>query len=147
MTPSQINRFLLFKLPSAYFCGVRVKTITKAACVTRVRHRWINQNPFRSLFWAVQGMTAELSTGALVVQAIRESGASVSMLVVQQQGRFLKKARGKILFECSQGEYIASAIAELTTEEPILLTLRSVGMDEAGDAVAEFTFDWSLKLR
>ncbi|HEA31083.1 MAG TPA: thioesterase, partial [Leeuwenhoekiella sp.] len=55
----------MFKLPSAWICGVRVQTIGRNTCTTTVRHRWINQNPFKSMFWAVQGMAAELSTGVL----------------------------------------------------------------------------------
>lgn len=147
MTPSQINRFLFFKLPSAYFCGVRVRYMDGKRCVTTVKHRWFNQNPFRSLFWAVQGMTAELSTGALVVAAIRESGESISMLVTRQEGTFLKKARGRIVFECEQGELVSQTIMDLGRQEPILLPLRSVGKDEKGDIVAEFNFEWSLKRR
>ena len=34
-----------------------------------VKHRWINQNPFNSMYFAVQAMAAELSTGALVMIA------------------------------------------------------------------------------
>ena len=92
-------------------------------------------------------MTAELSTGALVVAAIRESGESISMLVTRQQGTFLKKARGRIVFECEQGELVSQTIRDLGMQEPILLPLRSVGKDENGDIVAEFSFEWSLKRR
>ena len=66
-TPRAINSYIFFKLPSCYLTGVRVKTIDQTCCVTSVRHRWINQNPFKSMFWAVQGMAAELATGALVM--------------------------------------------------------------------------------
>ena len=71
--PSKFNTFLFFKLPSAFICGVRVKAINEKHCVVSVKHRWINQNPFNSMYFAVQAMAAELSTGALVIKAIRES--------------------------------------------------------------------------
>jgi hypothetical protein len=35
--------------------------------VVSVKHRWINQNPFNSMYFAVQAMAAELATGALVM--------------------------------------------------------------------------------
>ena len=35
----------------------------KQKAIVTVRHKWFNQNPFKSMFWAVQGMAAELSTG------------------------------------------------------------------------------------
>ena len=66
--------FYLFKLPAAYFCGVRTKSNSDTTCVVSVKHRWINQNPFNSMFWAVQGMAAELTTGALVMSKVKLSG-------------------------------------------------------------------------
>ena len=98
LTPSKINTFNLFKLPSVVFMGIRVKTITIQSCTVSVRHRWINQNPFKSLFWAVQGMAAELSTGALVMGKIKESGKNISMLVLNNKANFTKKATGRITF-------------------------------------------------
>ena len=74
VTPCKLNVFLMFKLPAAFFTGVRAKFIDDSKCTVTVKHRWINQNPFRSMFWAVQGIAAELTTGALVMQKIRQSG-------------------------------------------------------------------------
>ena len=98
ITPTKLNTFLLFKLPSAYLTGVRTKSITDSTCVVSVKHRWINQNPFKSMFWAVQGMAAELSTGALVMKKIKESGKNISMLVANNNATFTKKATGTIIF-------------------------------------------------
>ena len=81
LTPSKINTFNFFKLPAVFFTGVRVKEIDNDSCTVTVKHRWINQNPFNSMFWAVQGMAAELATGALVILKIKESGKKVSMSV------------------------------------------------------------------
>ena len=63
VTASKFNMFSFFKLPAAWWCGVRLREIDKNRSVVTVTHRWINQNPFNSMFWAVQGMAAELSTG------------------------------------------------------------------------------------
>ncbi|MFY7730726.1 MAG: DUF4442 domain-containing protein, partial [Flavobacterium sp.] len=85
-TPGKLNTFLLFKLPSAFISGVRVKQITTDQCVVSVKHRWINQNPFNSMYFAVQAMAAELSTGALVMYHIKQSGKKISMLVANNKG-------------------------------------------------------------
>ena len=58
---STINKFLFFKLPSAYWSGVRVKSINHTTCIVTVKHKWFNQNPFNSMYFAVQAMAAELS--------------------------------------------------------------------------------------
>jgi hypothetical protein len=148
MNPRQINYFLLFKLPAAFFTGVRVKSIDRSSCSTTVRHRWINQNPFNSMFWAVQGMAAELSTGALVMQAIKQCGQPVSMLVLKNEASFYKKARGRITFSCDEGSKLTQVLDQaLTSDEGIVCRLRSVGTDAQGDKVCEFYFDWTLKRR
>ena len=77
LTPSQLNKFSMVKLPSAWFCGVRVVAINDTSCTTTVKHRWINQNPFNSMFWAVQGMAAELATGAIVIGKIKKEQAKI----------------------------------------------------------------------
>ena len=63
----QYNLYNFFNLPSVWWCGVRVKSVDEKSCLVKVRHSWINQNPFKSMFWAVQGMAAELTTGILLM--------------------------------------------------------------------------------
>ncbi len=99
----QINTFLFFKLPSAWWCGVRLKFMDETRAIASVKHRWANQNPFNSMFWAVQGMAAELATGAMVSHQIRESGKKISMLVQNNTANFSKKATGRITFTCEDG--------------------------------------------
>ena len=138
----------MFKLPSAWLCGVRVKEIEGDYCVTGVAHRWINQNPFNSLYFAVQAMAAELSTGALVMSAIREEEKSISMLVAQNKAKFTKKATGKIRFICNDGQLISSAIEEaLKTGEGQTFWMKSRGLNEAGKEVSEFEFQWTIKVK
>lgn len=148
LRPSAINSFLLFKLPAAYFTGVRVKTISETICTTSVKHRWINQNPFKSMFWAVQGMAAELSTGALVMSCIKESGKTVSMLVANNKASFTKKAKGRITFRCKDGTKIKEAIEKtIETGEGQKCWMYSKGMDKAGNTISEFAFEWTVKLK
>jgi hypothetical protein len=148
LSPSKINTFLLFKLPSAYFTGVRVKTISDNACETTVKHKWINQNPFKSMFWAVQGMAAELSTGALVMKAIKESNKNISMLVANNKASFCKKARGRITFNCNDGQFIKNAIeTAISSGEGQTCWMKAEGRDSAGDLVSTFEFEWTIKVK
>jgi len=147
-TPSRLNLFTFFRLPSVWWCGIRVKKIEEAYCEARVVHRWINQNPFQSMFWAVQGMAAELTTGVLIMQAIHESNRKISMLVLNNRANFTKKARGKISFSCDSEQKIAVAMKELTSsQKPQTLWLASKGIDSNGDVVSTFEFEWTLLLK
>ena len=143
---SKFNTFLFFKLPSAFLCGVRVKSIDNMQCVVSVKHRWINQNPFNSMYFAVQAMAAELSTGALLIDQIRNSGQSISMLVANNKGNFSKKATGRINFVCNDGEQIANAIKNtLETGEGQTFWMKAIGTNEQGVQVSEMDFEWSIR--
>lgn len=147
-TPSKLNTFLLFKLPSAYISGVRTKQIDKDTCTVSVKHRWINQNPFNSMYFAVQAMAAELTTGALVMYHIKESGKKISMLVANNKSTFTKKARGRITFVCTDGHLIKDAIERtVASGEGQTFWMKSVGTDEAGDVVSELQFEWSVRVK
>ncbi|MFT3795598.1 DUF4442 domain-containing protein [Flavobacterium sp.] len=145
-TAGNINKFLFFKLPSAFLCGVRARGIDDQKCEVTVRHRWINQNPFQSMYFAVQAMAAELSTGALVMNHIRKSGHPISMLVAQNKCTFTKKATGKIVFSCQDGIKIKEAIKEaLATGEGQTCWMTSIGTNENGEVVSEMLFEWTVK--
>lgn len=148
LSPRKINLFMLTKLPSAYLCGVRLKSMTKVKSVTSVTFKWINQNPFGSMFWAVQGMAAELATGALVMQNIQASGQNISMLVASNNATFTKKAKGRITFVCNNGEQLDAVINKaITTGEGQAIVMKAVGTNEEGVEVSSFNFEWTLKLK
>ena len=148
ITPSSIKFFTLFKLPAAYFTGVRVRSIDEKQCTVRVRLNFMNKNPFRSMFWAVQGMAAELSTGALIMHALHGSNTKASMLVIENKATFSKKAVGRINFSCSQGEAVLNAIhAAKEANAPQKLWLHANGYDEAGEEVSSFSFLWTIKVK
>ena len=139
---------MLFKLPLGYMSGMRIKSITDTVAVVKITHKWVNQNPFKSMFWAAQGMAAEMSTGVLVMRAIEESNVKVSMLVTHQEANFFKKATGKILFTCSGGKQISEAIQiSKETKEGQVVVLTSEGKNEEGVVVSKFSFEWSLKVK
>lgn len=138
----------MFKLPSAYLCGVRAKHIDKEKCIVGVKFKWINQNPFKSMFWAVQGMAAEFSTGALMMSKIQESGKKISMLVTSNKAKFTKKATGRITFTCNDGHLIDETLKKaIKTGEGQTVWMTSVGVNEDGVVVSTFNFEWSVKVK
>ena len=148
ISPSKLNKFLMFKLPAAYFTGVRTKHLDDTTCVVSVKHRWINQNPFNSMFWAVQGMAAELTTGALVMKKIKESGKKILTLQANNNASFTKKATGRINFKCIEGEKIDEAIRNaIETGEGQTVWLNANGVNSDGVEVSTFNFEWTIKVK
>ena len=147
-TAGNLNKFLFFKLPSAFISGVRVKEISETRCVATVKHRWMNQNPFNSIYFAVQAMAAELTTGALVMYHIKESGQKISMLVANNKGNFTKKATGRITFTCNDGHLIQDAVKKtIETGEGQTFWMKSIGINERGEQVSEMDFEWSIRVK
>ena len=142
------NLHNFFYLPSVWWCGVRVKKVDEKKCIVNVKHKWINQNPFNSMFWAVQGMAAELSTGVLIMQEAKDLDIKISMLVINNKANFTKKAKGKLVFSCRPNDLIKNTFQNLLeTKNPQTLWLQSRGIDEKGDTVSTFDFEWTLLLK
>lgn len=148
MSPFQFKLFLIAKLPIAWLAGLRLVSISDIQSSISVRLSWLSQNPFQSMFWAVQGMAAEMSTGVLCLTKIQKSNQAISMLVIEQKAQFFKKAKGNIVFTCRQGEQINQVLdLAIQSQSGQTLTLVSEGIDEAGDIVSRFEFLWSFKVK
>jgi hypothetical protein len=144
----KLKLFLISKLPLAFFAGVNLESANTKEATASIKFKWINQNPFRSIYFAALSMAAELSTGVLAMMHLYGRKPAVSMLVVANTAEFYKKATGKICFTCNEGKELKNAI-EISVQslEPQSITVSSIGIDENGDAVAKFTFTWSFKAK
>jgi len=138
--------YLLYKLPAAFFSGIKIKMINEEKCVTSVPFKWLTQNPFRSTYFASLAMAAEMSTGVIALANIFKRKPSISMLVTKMEATYFKKATGTILFTCEQGKEIASAIDEaVATGDGKSIVAKSTGRNKSGEIIAEFLFTWSFK--
>lgn len=145
-SPLKLAAFMAVKLPMALIAGIRIRSLDAETCTTTVRYRWINTNPFKSTYFAVLAMAAEMSTGALGLSLVQAAPVPVSILVVGMEAEFVKKATGLTTFTCTDGRVLQDAVKEaLRTGDGVTATTRSVGVDEAGDIVARFTFSWSFR--
>lgn len=147
-SPLLFNLYMLNKLPMGFIAGLKVKSCTADQCQITVPYRFINQNPFRSTYFAVLAMAAEMSTGMLGVIATNKSKPSVSMLVTKLEAEFVKKATGLTTFTCSQGKELTAKVEEaIYTGEGTTFEALSIGTSEKGEEEARFKVQWSFKAR
>lgn len=93
-------------------------------------------------------MAAELSTGVLCMGFIYKRNPAVSMLIINLEAGFLKKATGKILFKCNDGILISQIIeAAIVSEEGKSIECISTGYNEQNEVVAVFKVTWSFKAK
>ena len=146
--PFKFKLYMLSKLPSAFFCGVRVVGADENKCAVKVPYKWFSQNPFKSTYFACLSMAAEMSTGLLGLMHVHKREPAVSMLVVKIEGNFIKKATGITIFTCEDGLAIRNTIEDaVISNEGKIITTKSYGRNEAGEIVADFAVTWSFKVK
>lgn len=145
---AKFKLFMLKDLPLALISGVRVRELSDKHAKVSIPFKYWTKNPFRSMYFAAQSMAAELSTAALALNSIYDSGAKVSMLVFDMKAHFSKKARNRITFTCNDGERIVAAVQKcIETGQGVTVDALTVGLDEEGDEVARFNFVWTFKTK
>ena len=128
--------------------GLKVKSCNADQCQITVPYRYMNQNPFKSTYFAVLAMAAEMSTGMLGVIATNKSNPSVSMLVTKIEADFVKKATGLTTFTCNQGKELTAKVEEaIVTGQGTTFEAISIGTSEKGEEEARFRVQWSFKAR
>lgn len=142
-------KLMLFKiLPMGYLAGMKVTELNEEFCSVSVPYKRRNKNPFKSTFWAVLGMAAEMSSGALMTLYTHKQKPSISMLVADCKGEFVKKATDITTFTCNDGPLIkAKIIKAINTNEAQIIPTTMVGKNKAGEIIANFSFTWSIKAR
>ncbi len=146
--PIKFRFFLFQKLPAAFFAGLRIHHFDADKCVVRIRYSWFSMNPFKSIYFAVEAMAAEMCSGMLAFGQVHQRIPKVSMLVVKMEVSFVKKATGTILFTCEDGKAIQNTINEaISTKEGKILVSKSIGRNQQNEVVAEFNITWSFKAK
>ncbi|MEO6838482.1 MAG: DUF4442 domain-containing protein [Ginsengibacter sp.] len=147
-SPLKFGMYLLYKLPAAFFSGVKIRQIAKEKCTTSVPYKWLTQNPFRSTYFASLAMAAEMSTGALALINTYKKNPAVSMLVTKMEANYFKKATTIVFFTCEEGLQIENAVIEAcNTGEGKTIIVKSVGKNKSDELIAEFFFTWSFKTK
>lgn len=146
LNKSKFKTWLLFKLPLGWFAGMRIEYLDGKTCRASVPMGWRSQNPFNSIYFAAEAMTAELSAGALGMVHIENSGERVSLLVTGLEASFSKKAISETSFTCEDGDKIQAAIQEtIKTGLGTTAECLSIGRMADGTEVARFKIYWSFK--
>ena len=140
--------YAFFKVPAGWVAGMRLKELTTDRAVSTLPFKWLNQNPFRSIYFAVQSMAAELSTAALGLLAIEGIKPTVALIIIDMKAEFPKKATGRVTFTCEDGAKVFEAVDRcINTKEAQTVTAKTVGKMDDGTVVSVFEFTWSFKQR
>lgn len=142
------NFFTFLKVPAGWIAGMRLRELTPEMAIATLPYKWLNQNPFQSIYFAVQSMAAELSTASIGLMAIEGKNPSVATIIIDMQAEFPKKATGKVTFTCEDGLAIFEAVEKaVSTGQAATVTAKTIGKMDDGTVVSIFHFTWSFKQR
>ncbi|MEQ8903819.1 hypothetical protein [Ekhidna sp.] len=140
--------FMIKSLPMGWIAGLRVRELDSEKCTTSVPFKYLTKNPFKSTYFAVQSMAAELSTATPCLLAITGKKPSVAFIIVDLKATFSKKATDRVYFTCEDGMNAFNAVEKcIETGEAAEATFKTVGKMKDGTIVSEFEFTWSFKQR
>lgn len=143
-SPFRLRLWMLKHLPMGLLTGMVIEELNEQGCTVVLKDRWWIRNPFGSVFWAVMGMAAELSTGALVYAYT--SGTGVKFILVGMEARFFKKARGKSYYFCGSGLDVFRNLENIMNIDDTSVVIMPVtARDHSGQNIAEFSFHWQLR--
>ncbi|MCO5258560.1 MAG: DUF4442 domain-containing protein [Crocinitomicaceae bacterium] len=142
-------RLMLYKmLPLAALTGVKLNTLDRDSVQLSVKYKFLNKNPFKTTYWAVLGMCAEMASGLLLLMYTYKLNPSVSTYVLSSDAKFIKRALGKTTFVCKQGAEIEQIIIEaIESKEPKEISCQTLAYNEQNELIAEFNFVWGVKVR
>lgn len=143
LNPFKFKLWTMKELPSLSYWGVKVTELNAEQCSVTIPYKHRNKNPFQSIYFAAQAGAAEFSTGGLL-ELYKAGNGKVSMLVVDLNMKFTKKAASTVTFTCTQGLEVEACINNLEVGDKDKLILTTTGVDEAGDVVSIMEITWSL---
>ncbi len=144
----KLRMFMLFKLPMGLLAGLRIRELTEEQTIVSVPFKNLNKNPFKSIYFAVQSMAAELSTASACMIAVHSHSPSVAFIIVDLKANFMKKANGRTYFTCQDNPKAFEAVQKcIESGESSTATFKTVGTLADGTVVSEFEFTWSFKQR
>ena len=96
LNPIKFSLYFFKNVPMGWFSGMKLKKLSEKNAVSYVPfkwyYRWQNKNPFRSMYFAVQSMGAELSTASIATLAIKGIKPSIAFIVTGMRSTYFKKA-------------------------------------------------------
>jgi hypothetical protein len=144
----KMKMYMLTHLPLAFVAGLAVTRFDELGATVSVPFKWLNKNPFGSIYFAPLSMAAELSSGLLALEAVQKSPTPVSMLVLAMQAEYLKKAKSKIFFSCNEKEALQQAVMHAAqTGQALTYDSNIEGVDTSNTVVARFRITWTFKIK
>lgn len=152
VTLSKMNwlLFLLsrFKIPMIGFTRPKLLLLNDTDVEVKIRLRRRTKNHLKSMYFGALAVGADVAAGIHTFYFSEKLGKKVSFAFKGMNAEFIKRAESDIIFKCSQGELIKSAIEQSDREKArVNETVVVNAIDNQGEIVAKFDMIVSVRVK
>lgn len=148
LTRWDLFKFLLMKVPTVLWAGIKVDLLDHTHCKVSIRRNWRNRNPYDGVYFANVMAAAEMASGLMVFDEMRQAydtaGIKLAAYVRYTEADFLRPVKGKATVCCRQSGEILSAILEAVTNGKDVVRTNCSVHNERGKLCADVTISWHI---
>jgi len=142
-------KFLLLKVPSVLWAGVKVDLLDHSSCKVKITRNWRNRNPFNGVYFANILTAAEMSSGLMVFDEMKqaEEVAGIKLVAVVQHmtSHFTRPVKGEATVCCRQARDITAAVLDAVTNGKAVVRTHSSVHNERGKICADVMIHWHIQ--
>lgn len=147
----EIRSFGLTKVPLILYCMPTVLRLDDEACAVRIPLNWRTRNHYKSMYFGVLAVGADVAGGFLAMHHTHKSDKPVGLLFKDFKADFLKRPEADVVFSSTDGPAMAELVKQAVETGKrvngitnVTATTPSLTGDEP---VAKFALTVSLKVR
>ena len=141
--------FFVFKIPFLIPCLPRLSMLNNERCVLKIPLYFMTKNHLGSMYFGALMVGVDLACGLLAFHHIRHVDEPVSIVFKDVQAQFLKRAEGRVRFECVEGQQVAAMIAKtIKTGDRVSEGIVVKGYDDvSNECVVDYVITLSVRVK
>jgi hypothetical protein len=146
-----VRLFGIAKIPLIWFCSPKVKVLSEARIEVVLPLKRRTRNHLGGMYFGSQAVGADMAAGLLAFKIMRDNNLAINLIFKDFKAEFLKRAEDDMLFTCTDGDKIITAMQQASESgERVSFPVEVVGTVPGkfgSEPVSRFTLTMSLKQR
>lgn len=143
-----VRLWTLFKVPMLFLTRPVVCVLDEKRTEVSIKLSYLTKNHFKSMYVGVLVAGADLASGLLAIEVAKNRQEKVLPLFKDLQASFYRRAMGRTVFVCEEGERILQAVdlaIKSGERQNLTVGVRAFCPEISDETVAEFKMTLSLK--
>lgn len=145
----ELFKFLLTRVPTVLWAGIRLEHIDESKCAVSMRRNRRNRNPFDGIYFANIMTGAEMASGLLLFDEIRDfenrSSARFVAVIQHAEADFVRPITARAELSCVQGNEIRHAVFDAIAQGRTSITTLVTARNERGKRAADIRITWHIR--